>query len=441
MNNPDPEALNLSPRLDRRDLLKLGVAGTATALVGGITPNVAQARDDGIGVVTHDRFPVDISPEYKRFNQYNTVFNRDARKGIPSTKPIFNDSRPGFTTPEYAMSKASWTLWRKLRKHEPGESLATVHEPLENIENPYVFADSATAHARIKRVARHFGASVVGITRRDERWDYSQTLVPGSKVETQAWEEGLPGFYPKTVVIVGWEMEYEALRTAPSQVADATAFNAYSGLSYVLLHMAKFFNYLGYKAVPAVNNLGLNVPYAIAAGLGEINRMGMLQNYKYGTRLRIAKIYTDLELDEYLDKPVTFGIQSFCENCLHCADKCPSDAISRDVKPTIYKASDVKDRPYINPGVKKWHLRGHKCHDYWIESGTCCAACIACCPYNKPDFWHHRLIDRVNTILPGPLHKFMADMDLLHGYGKMFDDKAPAVFWDSKGRSYNGLKG
>ncbi|WP_230460389.1 4Fe-4S double cluster binding domain-containing protein, partial [Sansalvadorimonas verongulae] len=135
------------------------------------------------------------------------------------------------------------------------------------------------------------------------------------------------------------------------------------------------------------------------------------------------------------------GIQSFCENCMHCADQCPSGAVSRDIKPTIYTAEDVKDKPYINPGVRKWHLNGHKCHDYWIESGTGCGTCIATCPYNKPDFWHHRLIDRINTYIPGPLHKFMAEMDLWHGYGNMFDEKAPAVFWDPKGRSYDGLKG
>ncbi|WP_230460228.1 hypothetical protein, partial [Sansalvadorimonas verongulae] len=102
---------------------------------------------------------------------------------------------------------------------------------------------------------------------------------------------------------------------------------------------------------------------------------------------------------------------------------------------------DVKGRPYMNPGVKKWYLDGQKCHDYWIDSGTTCGTCIATCPYNKPDFWHHRLIDRLNTLLPGPAHKFMADMDLLHGYGKVFDAKAPAVFWNPKGRSYDGLKG
>ena len=440
MNNPYPETPNNEPSLDRRSLLKLGVAGTATALIAG-APAVAEAREDGIGIVTHDDFPVEISPEYKRFNQYNTVFQSDSRQGIPSMMPTYDDSKPGSTTPEYAMSQASWYLWRKLGKYEQGESFDTIHEPIQNASNPYRFPDSATAHAQIKRVARHFGASVVGITRHDPRWDYGQTMIPGSNTETQPWEEALPGFKPRTVIVVGWEMEYEALRTAPSQVADATALNAYSGLTYILAHMTRFFNFMGHRAVPAINNLGLNVPYAIAAGLGEVNRMGMLQNYKYGTRLRIGKLYTELELDEYFDKPVTFGIQSFCENCLHCADNCPSGAVSRDVKPTIYTAADVKDKPFINPGPRKWHLDGQKCHDYWIDSGTTCATCIACCPYNKPDFWHHRLIDRVNTILPGPLHKFMADMDLLHGYGKMFDEKAPAVFWNPKGRSYDGLKG
>ena len=459
MNNQDRRVPDQEPKLDRRSLLKLGVAGTATALVAG-APAVANARQDGIGVVVHDDFPVEVSPDYKRFDQYDTIFNSDGRKGIPNMAPFYDEDRPGFNISEYAMARASNKVFYDYSQMIPNESLDTVHQPFDDLDIPYKFPNSLTAHAQIKRVAKLFGASLVGITRRDERWDYSDIMhpkgkartqeiaaqntgvvTPGSRNKTLPWEEALPDFNPKTVIVIGYEMEYEALKTAPSQIADATANNAYSGLTNVLMHLTKYFNCLGYKSAPAVNGLGLNVPYGIAAGLGELSRIGTLQNYKYGTRFRIARLYTELELDEYHDKPVTFGIQSFCEKCRHCADQCPSKAISHDDKPSLHTAEDVKDKPFINPGVRKWHLDGQKCHDYWIESGTACGVCIATCPYNKPEFWHHRMIDRVNTFLPGPLHKFMADMDLLHGYGKMFDEKAPAVFWNPKGRSYNGLKG
>ncbi|MTI14604.1 reductive dehalogenase [Sansalvadorimonas verongulae] len=424
------------PKLDRRSLLKLGVAGTA-ALVTTSTP-AAKASEKGIGTTVYDDFPYEVSPDYKRFSEYNSVFSSDYRKGIPFDKPFYDDSRPGFSSSDYALSMASTAVWLS-----PSIPMNVVHQPHDSLPEPYKFPDNATAHAQIKRAARLFGADVVGITRRDERWDYSHVYADNWNLDVDVvpWEEALPGFEPKTVIVLGWEMGYEALATAPSQISDATANNAYSGLTYVLTQMTAYLNHLGYQAAPALNGLGLNVPYAVAAGLGEANRMGLLQNYKYGPRLRIAKLYTDLEFDEYLDKPVSYGIQDFCENCMHCADKCPSNALTHDIKTRIYTAEDVKDRPFTNPGVKKWHFDAQKCHDYWIDSGTGCGTCIAACPYNKPDFWHHRLIDRLNTVLPGPLHKFMAQMDLWHGYGNMFDEKAPAVFWDPKGRSYDGLKG
>ncbi|CAM3421006.1 reductive dehalogenase [Parendozoicomonas haliclonae] len=429
------------PRLDRRNLLKLGVAGTAAALASAV-PVPASAsiiRDDGFGVVFHDSFPQEVSPDYKRFNQYNTIFKSDRRRGIPAMKPIWDNDRPGFTGSDYAMSLAASTLWQTGKRMGP-QSMNAIYEPGKfSLPTPHKFPDAATAHAQIKRVARMFGANVVGITRRDERWDYSHVVDPLNEKKVTPWEEHYKGFNPKTVIVVGTEMDYEALAAAPSQTADATMLNAYSELTYIVMHLARYFSYMGYRAIPSVNDVAMNVPYAIAAGLGESNRMGMLQNYHYGTRLRIAKVHIELELDEYYDKPVTFGIESFCANCLHCADNCPSKSISRDDRPSIFTAEDVKDMPFINPGVRKWHLNGQKCHDYWIESGSTCGTCLATCPYNKPSFWHHRLIDRVNTMIPGPLHKVMAEMDLWHGYGNMFDEKAPAVFWDPKGRSYNGL--
>ncbi|MTI14366.1 reductive dehalogenase, partial [Sansalvadorimonas verongulae] len=440
MNDSNAHVPSKEPKIDRRSLLKLGAAGAATALVAG-APAVAQANSGsrgGAGVVTHDDLPVEVGPEYKRFDQYHSVFSRAGRRGIPNMAPYYDNDKPGFTIPDYAMSLASTTVFYDYLNN----GLDEIHDATDALPEPYKFPSSAMAHAQIKRTARLFGADLVGITRRDERWDYSEVLhpkgrvrgematpqgggvmTPGVRNRTLPWEEAMAGFNPKTVIVIGLEMEYEALRTAPSQIADATANHAYSELTSVVMHLSKFLNNLGYKSVPSVNRLGLNIPYGVAAGLGELNRMGTLQNYKYGTRFRLARVYTELELDEYFDKPVTFGVQDFCENCLHCADKCPSKAISHDDKPTMYTAEDVKGRPYMNPGVKKWYLDGQKCHDYWIESGTACGSCIATCPYNKPDFWHHRLIDRLNTLLPGPAHKFMAEMDLLHGYGKVFDEK------------------
>ncbi len=64
--------------------------------------------------------------------------------------------------------------------------------------------------------------------------------------------------------------------------------------------------------------------------------------------------------------------------------------------------------------------------------------CMASCPYNKPDFWHHRLVDSVTAAMPGPVHDFMREMDELFGYGNVEDKSAVKKFYSPKGKSYDG---
>ena len=44
-----------------------------------------------------------------------------------------------------------------------------------------------------------------------------------------------------------------------------------------------------------------------------------------GPRFKSVVLTTDLPLEA--DKPIDFGLQTFCENCLKCARECPCDAI------------------------------------------------------------------------------------------------------------------
>jgi Fe-S-cluster-containing dehydrogenase component len=66
---------------------------------------------------------------------------------------------------------------------------------------------------------------------------------------------------------------------------------------------------------------------------------------------------------------------------------------------------------------------------FWTQNGSGCAACIAACPYNKPDFWHHRFIDAQNVIAPGWVHSIMREMDIVFGYGNVADPEKVKKFW------------
>ncbi len=268
-------------------------------------------------------------------------------------------------------------------------------------------------------------------------WDYEKHWDAYTQKEI-GWEK-FP-FKPKSVIIFAQEMDYESQASAPTYTSEGAIGGGYSKMAVTAYQLAVFIKNLGYQAVAAGNDLGLSVPYAIQAGLGEGGRNGILVTYKYGPRVRLAKVYTDLDFVAY-DKPATFGVREFCERCQRCADSCPAKAIPKYEKPIMNPPDDPDFHSlHSNGSIDKWYIDAHKCLEYWSKCNNSCATCITSCPYNKPDFWHHRMIDKVTALMPGPVHTFMRQMDILFGYGDTFDKKAIKRFWSAKNRKYLGYK-
>jgi reductive dehalogenase len=118
-------------------------------------------------------------------------------------------------------------------------------------------------------------------------------------------------------------------------------------------------------------------PVAYDAGLGELGRMGYLVSPKFGGRIRLGAVTTDLPLIP--DKPINFGLQDFCERCKKCAINCPSGAIPSGSK------SEVR-------GVRKWKMNAELCLYYWRAIGTDCGLCMKVCPFSHPPTTIHNLI-------------------------------------------------
>ena len=87
--------------------------------------------------------------------------------------------------------------------------------------------------------------------------------------------------------------------------------------------MINFIKGLGYKARVMPGFIPPIIPFALMAGLGEMGRMNRLVSPLYGGALRLDMILTDLPLA--LDKPIDFGLQTFCKGCKKCAKACPVD--------------------------------------------------------------------------------------------------------------------
>lgn len=458
---------------NRREMLKMGsigaVIGPALAFMNvnnAVAGTVDQATDKMI-LRQQDVFPHKISKDYKRYDQKDHVFSvaffRNHPELGPKAKTFFrNEFRdtPGFTQLDHALGVGGMQAVSETTGPSPfGTPAVGLHHweqrmgikgkrhPLDGDfveEHKYKFKSKTEAADAIKRAAVLYGASLVGIARHDPRWDYKSFLnpfMPGENKE-MGWDK-FP-FKPKTVIVMAFEMNYEAVSTAPTYVSEAAYGDGYSQMAKTAYQLSIFMKQLGYKSVASGNDLGLTIPYAIAAGLGELGRMGNLVTYKYGPRIRLAKVYTEFDLVEY-DKPISFGVREFCKRCMRCADACPGKAISTNAEPsmapdfdTTWKGKGFENTSYSNPGVEKWYLNAKKCFEYWVVANNGCGSCITACPYNKPNFWHHRMVDKLNALMPGPVHSLMREMDIIFGYGNTFDEKSVKKFWSSRGRNYQG---
>jgi reductive dehalogenase len=157
---------------------------------------------------------------------------------------------------------------------------------------------------------------------------------------------------------------------------------------------------------------------AIDAGLGELGRHGVVITPKYGSRVRLAKVITDMPL--VLDRPISFGVTEFCEICAKCAEECPGEALPH--------GSRSYDAPKSgNPGVFRWAVDNIKCHRAWCEFGMECNTCIRVCPFTKPEGWMHEITKMlIGGVRSKSINKLLLKLDSASGYGK---GKDPRGFW------------
>ena len=454
----ESDSANKANNSGRRNFLKVGLAG-AGVVAAGLGGAIILKRMEGI---PHESFPLPVKEAFKPIDQRNQVnifcgskklndkhpernksFNEQLKKENPKGfKPFhFYETRqkfmtgpfrdaPGYGQLDRAVAVAGFSSARQQlgggTMEAPDSGVSSWKQDML-VKEKYSFDSSADANLRIKSAARVFGALRCGITQRDKRWDYDP-MYDTSKEKELYWEKDFP-FKPKTVIVIMTEMDFHTMATAPSWLMDATVGNAYANAIKIAGQITVFLQQLGYQAVASMNDLGINAPYAAAAGLGEGGRNGQIITPKFGPRVRMSKVYTDLE-DVAYDKPRTFGVASFCKNCKRCAVSCPSQAITHD-DPT-WGPEYSKDPDYIwnaSHGILKFHNDAKKCAKFWIDNDGSCGNCIAACPYNKPDFWHHRLVDAQNVIAPGAVHAFMREMDILFGYGEVGNPDKARKFW------------
>jgi reductive dehalogenase len=292
----------------------------------------------------------------------------------------------------------------------------------------------------VKRAAQFLGAELVGVAAYDERWVYSHLYRRHSADEDQRWllsrrsrlhdfppdEEAqvLPLEMPqaKTVIVLAFQEDHGALNTSPEIVGAAASGLAYSRMAFTTASLAEFIRALGFWARAAGNDLALSIPFAAAAGLGELGRHGQLITREYGPRVRLSKVFTDMALCP--DAPRPFGVWEYCKVCKKCAEQCPPGAIPFDDEPSW-------DVPSIssNSGVCKWHTNAELCSRYLKWNGGDCTNCQSRCPYNKDySHWYHRLARDLAPRLGKRVASFALWLDEYLGYGRQASSEA---WWKS----------
>lgn len=397
--------------------------------VAGEGSNGSNTQTEAMDVLTHDNMPVKIAKDYKRFNQMNTIFCRgNWDQAIMPHYKAFKEKTAGilpdlggegWTQLDRAYDRGGWAITDYAA---PGSASGLRDSGVYSwtafpvFSTKYDFKSPEMASSIIKKAGSEFGASLVGIAEYDERWTYEKFFDYRNKENASA---DFP-FKVTHVIVLAHEMDYEGYHTTPSLIQDGTTGIGYSAMAEVAHKLATFVRRLGYNAIASGNDTALSVPMAIQAGLGELGRLGTLVTPKYGPRVRLSKIFTDLPLKT--DKPITFGVREFCESCNKCAQVCPSKAISTEKKPTMsgHNISNCS-------GVEKWYVDGEKCIKFWGENGGSCASCIAVCPYNKPQAWNH---DLSKLMARTPARPLLKTLDDVFGYGKTYNEKAISDFWN-----------
>lgn len=170
-------------------------------------------------------------------------------------------------------------------------------------------------------------------------------------------------------IVLGMEMNYDAINSAPEPPAGLESLRIYAELGITTNLLADFIRSKGYRVI-ACHPLGGPILYpamAVNAKLGHIGKQGLLITKKFGPRQRLSMVTINAgPLPEVQEEK--FEISEYCEKCRRCIHFCPVKAIL--------------DEPISNENGTITRIDSDKCFEYFYET-TGCSVCIEACPFHK----------------------------------------------------------
>ncbi len=367
---------------------------------------VAAARFSRMGDVSPAPPRPDEGP-HPRMDERDTMFARMERKpGTPEYEDYYADrprrrrlderlrSMPGILRPgglhydEPIVDEArDW--FEKIDRIEPDpEVVSTWADRIRNADDPT---------AVVEAMAVELGAVAAGCAPLDPAFVYT------AKGRFDAdYGRAIDLDHPSAIVFLV-EMDHGEMREAPRAAVIRESARQYFRGARISLVMEAAIAAAGFAA-KAHFDAHYDVilpPLAVAAGLGEMGRHNILIAERYGSRVRIGAVTTDLPVRH--GRPLSLGADRFCRICLKCADNCPSRALTRGDKEMVR-------------GVEKWPTNVERCMAYWRRAGSDCGVCMSVCPYSHENNAFHNLIRWMVRRLPW-FHRPLRWMDDLF-YGR-----------------------
>ncbi len=231
-----------------------------------------------------------------------------------------------------------------------GPVAASTHDPKRNADN-------------LKAASYYMGVDAVGLCQVPQ-WAYYSHDAGGNV---------MPAYHANGVNLL-LDQGHETMEGASGDdwIGVAQSMRAYLRFSMLGGIIGEQIRRLGYSARvhSVLDGDVLQPPLLLLSGLGEVSRIGeVILNPYLGPRLKSGTVTTNLPMA--YDKPIDFGLQTFCQNCNKCARECPSGAISAGPK-LMYNGYEI------------WKSDAEKCTRYRITNaaGAMCGRCMKTCPWN-----------------------------------------------------------